>query len=107
MAGDLKTDVELLEKASKAWLTEAAPILRDAAGAIEELKYTVVQFGPLFAPAHSAYIPVAQYVQDRLNEGAAMFDQVGNALHSSAASFGTQEFQNEQALNQVAGDMGY
>ncbi|MFI5715945.1 hypothetical protein [Nocardia sp. NPDC051750] len=104
---DLKADLDLLERASQAWLTEAAPILREAAGAIEELKYTEVQFGVLFMPAHHAYLPVAQFIQDRLNEGVASFEQVGNALHSAAASFGLQEFQNEQALNQIAGDTGY
>lgn len=104
MVGELKADLDLLEKVSKGWLNEAAPELRKAAGAIDGLEYTVVQFGPLFIGAWEAYREAAAYIQDRLNEGATSCEQVGNALHATALSFGAQDLANQEALNQVAGE---
>ncbi|GGL18481.1 hypothetical protein [Nocardia jinanensis] len=107
MPRELKADLNLLESASKGWLNEAAPELRKAAGAVEDLKFSAVEFGPLFVGAWNAYSQAAAFIQDRLNEGAVSAEQVGNALHATVVSFGMQEQANEQALNQVAGDMGF
>lgn len=107
MPRELKADLDLLEKASKGWLDEAAPELRKAAGGVEDLKYTAVEFGPLFIGAWNAYSKAAAYIQDRLNEGAVSAEQVGNALHATGVSFAAQEQANEQAVNQAAGDMGF
>ncbi|MFI2233745.1 hypothetical protein [Nocardia testacea] len=106
MARDLQTDIDLLEATSKCWLTEAGPQLREAAQSIDDLKYTQVQFGALFIGAWQSYSKAAVHIQDLLNQAGGAADQMGNALHATAVSFADQESQNQQALNNVAGEMG-
>ncbi|MGI5220395.1 hypothetical protein [Nocardia sp. CA-290969] len=107
MPRDLKADLDLLEATSKCWLTEAAPKLREAAQSIDNLKYTQVQFGALFIAAWQAYTNAAEHIQQLLNQAAPTAEQMGNALHATAVSFGVQEAANEQALNNAAGETGY
>ncbi|MBF6437881.1 hypothetical protein [Nocardia cyriacigeorgica] len=105
MADDLKVEVANLEKVSAAWLTQISPKLKEAAGAIDELKYTVVQFGPLFLLAWESYSKAAVFIQDRLNEAVPAAEKMGNALHSAAVSFDIQELQNKQNILRLAGEM--
>lgn len=107
MPDDLKTDVDMLEKVSKCWRMEAVPGLRDAAVSIDPLKFTEVQFGPLFNSAWESYIAAAEYVQRILNQAAPAAEQMANGLHLAAVSFDAQESQNQQALNNAAGDAGF
>lgn len=107
MAHELSVEIAELEKVSTAWRTEVAPKLREAAQAIEELKYTVVQFGPLFLGAWKAYNKAAEYIQDRLEEGAPAAEQIANALHTAAVSFDAQQSEQAQATNNLLGDMDF
>lgn len=106
MPPELQADLNLLEATSKCWLTEAGPQLREAARSIDALKYTQVQFGALFIGAWQAYSKAAEHIQHLLDQSGPAADQMGNALHATAVSFGAQEAQNEDALNKVATDMG-
>jgi hypothetical protein len=96
MAKELKVSVELLEKVSKSWLTDVAPGLKAAAASIDELKYTRVQFGPLFQFTWDAYSKAAEYIQARLNESVPAAEQIGNALHTASVSFDQQQSDQEQ-----------
>lgn len=106
MSRDLQADLDLLEATSRCWLAEAGPQLREAGQSIDSLKYTQVQFGALFIGAWQAYSKAAAHVQDLLEQAGAAADQMGNALHATAVSFADQESQNQQALGNVAGEMG-
>ncbi|MGO4614795.1 hypothetical protein AB4305_00470 [Nocardia sp. 2YAB30] len=103
---DLKVELDLLERASKAWITDVAPGLRNAATSINELKYSAIQFG-LFAGAWSSYSLAAAYIQERLIEGAAAAEQVGNALHIVASTYEQQQMEQEQSTHQLAGEMDF
>jgi hypothetical protein len=96
MAKELKASVADLEIVSKVWLTQVAPGLKTAATSIDELKYTRVQFGPLFQLTWDAYTKAAEYIQARLNEGVPAAEQIGNALHTASASFEQQQSDQEQ-----------
>ncbi|MFI6955533.1 hypothetical protein ACIBJI_18885 [Nocardia sp. NPDC050408] len=89
----MNVDLNLLEDVSKAWLNEVAPELGKTAANIDELKYTVVQFGPLFAGMWFEYAQAADFIQNRLNEAKPVAEQIGNALHTAATSFGQQQEQ--------------
>lgn len=97
MTRDLKVDVELLEQVSKVWLNDVAPDLGKTAANIDELKYTEVEFGILFVGMWHEYIQAADFIQNRLNEAKPVAEQIGNALHTAAVSFGQQ--QEEQATD--------
>ncbi|WP_433757073.1 hypothetical protein [Nocardia sp. CA-135398] len=92
----MNVDLELLEKVSKVWLDEVAPELGKTAADIDGLKYTVVQFGPLFAGMWFEYTQAADFIQNRLNEAKPVAEQIGNALHTAATSFGQQQEQQVQ-----------
>ncbi|WP_433680531.1 hypothetical protein [Nocardia sp. CA-119907] len=93
MARDLNVDLDLLEKVSKVWLNDVAPELGKTAADIDALKYTVVQFGPLFAGMWFEYSQAADFIQNRLNEAKPVAEQIGNALHTARTSFGQQQEQ--------------
>ncbi|WP_280439946.1 hypothetical protein [Nocardia cyriacigeorgica] len=101
----MKVEVELLDKVATSWVSDVAPKLKEAAGSIEELKYTVVQFGALFWGAWESYTKAAQYIQDRLNEAGPAAEKMGTALHHAAVSFGAQESENEQNIARIAAQM--
>lgn len=101
MARDLNVDLDLLEDVSKAWLNEVAPELGKTAANIDELKYTVVQFGPLFAGMWFEYTQAADFIQNRLNEAKPVAEQIGNALHTAATSFGLQQEQQAQDIEKL------
>ncbi|RBO87377.1 hypothetical protein [Nocardia puris] len=101
MAKDLNVEIGHLENVSKAWLTEAVPDLRKSAASIDNLKYTVVQFGPLFMGVWEAYSKAAEYIQDRLNESVPAAEQVGNALHAAAVSFDNQQTAQETEIKRL------
>ncbi|MEV0356961.1 type VII secretion target [Nocardia sp. NPDC050697] len=101
MGHELHVELAELEKVSQAWLQEVAPELQRAAKSIDALKYTQVQFGPLFIGAWSSYSKAAKYIQDRLNEAVPAAEQVGNALHAAAASFANTEAEQADGLNRV------
>ncbi|MEV6321643.1 hypothetical protein AB0M45_10655 [Nocardia sp. NPDC051787] len=107
MARDLKVELGELENVSRAWLTEVAPKLRQSAQSIEELKYTAVQFGPLFIGAWNAYNKAAIYIQERLNEAVPATEQIGNALHAAVVSFDAQQTEQEQGMHKLAGEMDF
>ncbi|MGW4368732.1 hypothetical protein ACWEKT_24120 [Nocardia takedensis] len=96
MTRDLKVDVDLLEKVSKVWLTDVAPKLAQTATNIDPLKYTEVQFGILFAGMWFEYSQAADFIQNRLREATPVAEQIGNALHTAATSFGMQQEQQAQ-----------
>ncbi|AFU04283.1 hypothetical protein [Nocardia brasiliensis] len=101
MARELKVDVDLLEQVSKVWLNEVAPELAQTAGEIDPLKYTVVQFGPLFFGMWDSYTGAAEFIQKRLNEAKPVAEQIGNALHTAATSFALQQEQQVQETEKL------
>ncbi|WP_406233254.1 hypothetical protein [Nocardia sp. NBC_01009] len=101
MARELKVDVDLLEKVSKVWLNDVAPELAQTAAEIDPLKYTVVQFGPLFFGMWEAYIGAAEFIQKRLNEAKPVAEQIGNALHTASTSFALQQEQQVQETEKL------
>ncbi|MEU4416723.1 hypothetical protein [Nocardia salmonicida] len=107
MTKNLKVELDELEKVSKVWLSEVSPGLKSAAGSIDALKYTAVQFGPLFIGAWSSYSKAAAYIQDRLREAEPVAEQIGSALHAAVVSFGEQQAEQVQATDRLAGDMDF
>ncbi|MFC9436833.1 hypothetical protein [Nocardia sp. NPDC057030] len=101
MTRELKVDVDLLEQVSKVWLTEVAPELGQTAGEIDPLKYTVVQFGPLFFGMWDAYTAAAEFIQKRLNEAKPVAEQIGSALHTASTSFALQQEQQTQETDKL------
>ncbi|MET8651238.1 hypothetical protein [Nocardia aurea] len=101
MARELKADVDLLEQVSKVWLNDVAPKLGQTATDINELKYTIVEFGPLFAGMWFEYRQAADFIQNRLNEAKPVAEQIGNALHTAAVSFGMQQEQQATDLEKL------
>ncbi|WP_157124290.1 hypothetical protein [Nocardia pseudovaccinii] len=101
MVRELKVDVDLLETVSKVWLNDVAPELGKTAANIDELKYTVVQFGILFAGMWHEYTQAADFIQNRLNEAKPVAEQIGNALHTAATSFGLQQEQQVQETEKL------
>ncbi len=82
-------------------MSEVAPTLGLAATSIDELKYTAVQFGPLFALMWSEYSQAANFLQNRLEEAKPAAEQLGNALYSAAASFRQQEHDQSKKLEKI------
>ncbi|MGY1895113.1 hypothetical protein [Nocardia gipuzkoensis] len=107
MTDGMKAELDRLENASKAWVNDVAPGLRKAAASIDELKYSSLQFGPLFILAWENYRKAAAYIQDRLNEGAPVAEQIGNALHRAVVSFDEQQMEQKQGLEKLAGEMDF
>ncbi|MEU7764240.1 hypothetical protein AB0B25_03845 [Nocardia sp. NPDC049190] len=103
---ELKVELDLLERASKAWTTEVAAGLRNADFSIDELKYSAIQFG-LFAGAWSSYSVAAAYIQERLREGTDAADQVGNALHVVASAYEQQQDEQAHGTDKLAGEMDF
>ncbi|MFG1796195.1 hypothetical protein [Nocardia sp. NPDC049149] len=95
MTKDLKVELGALEDVSKSWINEVSPALTKAATSIDELKYSQLQFGPLFIGTWNAYTKAAEYIQARLKEAAPAATEIGNALHSAVGSFAQQ--QDDQA----------
>ncbi|WP_069164134.1 type VII secretion target [Nocardia altamirensis] len=95
MAKDLKLELDALETVSKSWINQVSPALNKAATSIDELKYSQLQFGPLFIGTWNAYTKAAEYIQARLKEAAPAATEIGTALHTAVSSF-TQQ-QDDQA----------
>ncbi|WP_063048607.1 hypothetical protein [Nocardia arthritidis] len=107
MTDGMKAELDRLESASKAWINDVAPGLRKAAASIDELKYSSLQFGPLFILAWENYSRAAAYIQDRLNEAAPAAEQIGSALRRAVVSFDEQQVEQKQSLEKLAGEMDF
>ncbi|UGT66008.1 hypothetical protein LTT66_22150 [Nocardia gipuzkoensis] len=107
MADGMKAELDRLEGASKTWINDVAPALRNVAASIEELKYSSLQFGPLFILAWKNYSIAAAYIQDRLNEGAPAAEQIGTALYSAVVSLHEQQVEQKEGLEKLAGEMDF
>lgn len=101
MTRELSVDVELLEKVSNVYMYEVAPKLGQTAASIDSLKYTAVQFGPLFALMWNEYSQAANFLQNRLEEAKPAAEQLGSALYSAAASFRQNEHDQSKKLEKI------
>ncbi|MFF2085283.1 hypothetical protein ACFVVM_16020 [Nocardia sp. NPDC058176] len=106
MGGDLKVNLDKLTTVAKSWVHEVAPELRSAASSIDNLKYTQVEFGPLFIAAWSSYSKTAQFIQDRLNEAGPASEQIGHALNSAVTGFGEQQERQVKGTNRLTEEIG-
>ena len=106
MTKDLKVELHELEAVSKSWIKDISPGLQTAAGKVDELHYTAVQFGPLFIGAWESYSKAAVYIQQRLVEGGPAAEQVGNALHTTVLSFEAQQAGQVKATTALTGEIG-
>ncbi|MFI9410724.1 hypothetical protein [Nocardia gamkensis] len=97
---DIRVEVELLERLSKAWSNEVKTGLTQAASKIDDLKFSRLQAG-IFQIPWDNYINTANYIQERLREGAAQAERIGGALHSAAMNFDSQDSDRAQGLRQV------
>lgn len=106
MAKELAVELGNLEAASKSWINDVSPALQQAAAKIDDLRFTSVQFGPLFIGAWESYTKAAIYIQQRLTEGGPAAEQIGNALHTAVVSFDAQQAGQVRATNSLAGEIG-
>ncbi|WP_068276721.1 type VII secretion target [Aldersonia kunmingensis] len=97
---DVKVELDLLERASKTWHEQVAVKLTDTATSIENVKYPRTQFG-IFIETWNAYAAAAQYIQERLREGASAAQQISDTLHTVAANYAAQEDENARGLQGV------
>lgn len=97
---DIAVEAELLERLSRAWSKEVKSALNQAAGRIDSLKFSRLQAG-IFQIPWNNYILTANYLQERLREGAAQAERIGEALHKTAVSFDQQDANRAEDTRQV------
>ncbi|MGV9749953.1 hypothetical protein [Nocardia farcinica] len=104
MTNSVDVDTTLLVESGKKWINDVSPALSHAADAINELKYSAIQFGR-FVFAWQAYIKAASYIQDRLREGAPAAEEIGSALYAVAQSFDEQQAAHKTDIQRLDTDI--
>ncbi|MFD8245399.1 MULTISPECIES: hypothetical protein [unclassified Nocardia] len=100
MADNLSVELDLLDRASKAWTDTVDQALYNAADQIEPLKFSRIQFG-IFQVPWDQYTQTAAYIQNRLREGGAEATEMGVALHRAAATYRSQDEASEGDLKKL------
>ncbi|WP_280512276.1 hypothetical protein [Nocardia farcinica] len=103
---DLEVELQLLENLARGWSDEIEPKLNSAATMIDGLKYSRIQFG-IFQMMWQEYTETAQYIQDRLREGAARADEMGGALLTVRQTYQQTDEGNAAALYQAEGEVDF
>ncbi|WP_405180341.1 hypothetical protein OG225_03185 [Nocardia sp. NBC_01377] len=106
MSGELKVELGIIESLGKAWANEVEPGLTNAANQIDALKFSQIRFG-IFYNAWEAYRDTAQYLQDRLREGATRTDEIGAALYKVATTFEQQDIAGQTEFKKTEGEMDF